>query len=1235
MRKLWREDAGDDDRAIGQVFAQVGVFQNLIPLFLKTAGGSEREQKIALACTDLLTSITWPLDADAEIRAAASRGQPTEHHGNLLRLQNGMIAYKSAALRQRCGETSGSVKDREVLGTMMKYILLPPLSKPRHHRNERDIATISMVLHFFRNLLVIRDPVATTLSSSDQIANSILQSDVVRSMSKFHILEALLMLANGAETPDYAPWNVITAECVFAIFGGLSAASFASNDKSSTGPPSAKSGHNSQTTPPKNNSILSSFLDAEAHERRMALAGSGSSRHSRFGTAVNFLTADGQRRVARNTGALRKSIDELRNDAEMRCRRRIRRRKKAIEEGAPRVRSDWTPAARAVLREWADRFMLSSGFEKLTRSVLTDIANERAKVGDLAEARVKIMLLSAFFLDYFLARKTSGDERRIGEMSKREPLKPVADASHVNSDNGDAATAQQNETSEQKQAEESDSTRQDNVPSPATWLYSLLSEWLKPWAFKMVYIRARDTLDQKLWLELEASLQLWMSLLRLVDCMSRKGSEVERDVAESLQANHFYNQDTLDVCVKVARCYGSQSLAFLDTVIAFINCMPRMLEKYSTNKEHIYVRAKRHARKDKSKAAAGSGDEIEGIEEEDAARQRADQLYTERKFSFERFQGKLCVRPLVEASVSFLGRWRDFVRPNEQLSNVVGVMHRVAVKASSVQSFYPAHIRLAFAALTKSPLLAAMQPVAPQAAQDCKKLMSYCLKRYDRLSPEEKELWATGKAAPRPPKAVKLPREIEVKAGFSRDDQVGVAVGLLAESNKMPSVMWVKDALEHASAERTQVVFNVDGKKIWQTIREQEGREDGDGTQEPTAEERDAINDAIADAVPSEEAVAMFQAHELSYAGKLELQEEATKSPPLKLLCRLMGLESDEDDETHWKWRVPSHLLPTHLNADAQLIENFIRTPLWIDAASFEMLTQNVRKPRVPKTRHLIPEDAHLFQEGDESDSSTSGSDSDGSVVMGETSSHDKQKTGRRKRADLKGDKRKKKGFRKAPTKPAPLFMADDLIDSDEEDQVERLWAQQNGVEVAAPSSRPKARAVRAVSTMSSTSSDDDDDERAASPPRRRASSSTPPTSPPTASANEEQRTNRRKERRSTQPRARNALFFESDSDAMDDESDADGGGVSQQEHIITTPVSPATTLRPTQKRAAALADSDSEAEAHGRDHDAGSDNGSSPRSASRGSPVRRTASATQTKRRKTRPSLASALAALADSDDE
>lgn len=1256
LRKLWREDSDDPDRTISHVFAQVGVFQNLIPLFLKTAGGGPREEKIALACTDLLTSITWPVDAYADVRAAEARGMSTEHFARLLRLEQGMIAYKAATLRTGSGETVSASKNREVLGTVMRYILMPSLVKQRHQRTERDLGTISMVLHLFRNLLAIRDPPATSLSSNEEIANSTLQSDLVCAMAKSHVLEAILMLADNADRRDFEQWNAITAEIVYMLFGGQCASIIAGQEHIVSGTFKGQwsmPGDDSSVQPTSRSSaLLSSSLNAEAHQRHIAQAALGTSRHSRFGTTLNFFTSDGQRRVARNASALRKSVTELRQDNAQKNRRNVVRQKRAREQGAPRMGSEWTPAAKAVLRDWADKFLLSGGFNTLSHSIFQDIRSERAKLGDLNQARVRIMLLSVFFLEYFLIKRTAEDHSLAEAKKMRAPLvtstAPVQQAASGSQKDG-GELSRTNENSAAQPAQSADKAggneAQEQEANLCTWSFSFLAHWLKPWAFRMVSTRSAEALESKLWLELEAALQVWTSWLKMVDYMSRKGTDVERDVAESLQANHFYDSETLHLCLEVARCYTSQSLQFLERVVAFLNYMPRMLEKYSTNEEHTFYRAKRHVRKARSTRVQDGSDTLDddgvplcGTQGETKA--KVDEMYTDRRFNFHKFQNKLCTRPLVNACVGYLGRWRDFTLPAEQLGNVVGVLHRIAIKAGEVRMFYPEHIRLALSAISKGPIFAALQPQASQATGDCKKLIEYCLRRYEKLPQEQKDLWAFGKAAPRPPKKNKMPREVQVKPGFSRDEQVGVAIGLLAEQNKMGRVMWIKAALENASAQRLQTVFNVEKSKMWEAAKRQKEADGETCGEEPTAEENEAMMDAIAEAVASEDSVAQFQPYDLGYDGDAELRNEATFAPPVKLLCRLMGLESDEDDESHWKWRVPAHILPTHLDADVQLIENYIRSPFSIEAANFELLTQNVRKPRAMKARHLAPEDVGPNNSNDDESSSDSGSGSDAdlSAEQGEVAGQDKKRRGHRRREDLLGDKRQKKGFRRKSASSAPLFLADDIIESDEEGKVDRLWAEQQGQaaskakavqkRTASPASRPRPRAVAAGRPMSEGSDDDDDEMRRwVSSPRRNMD--TPPTSPVVSDhGGAKDRSTAKKVRKS------NGLFFSSDSEneASSGENDEGGGRVP-----VTSPGAdtsdrddgtPRSRRRVLYKRAASavVADSDEEED----DDDAGECNGpTAARSTSGDARVK----ASHRLHKRPRPTFSSAFSALADSD--
>jgi replication fork protection complex subunit Tof1/Swi1 len=307
-----------------------------------------------------------------------------ERLAKLTILERALISYKAAILRARSGETHGS--EHDVLQTVMLHILLPSLSKPRPLRTERDTGTISMCLHLFRNLLAIKDPLASSLSSNETIAASRLQSDLVVALDKAHILDTLLMLASSSETRELEPWNAVTAECIYQIFSGtkavllvpsadqtpaapepqVSGAAPAAVQRKVSQPPAAPrcdAAHIALQPRPASASALASSLNAEASQRRAALMQNGPTRHSRFGTALTFTGTDGRRRVSRTQASLRKTSEQLTEEAAAKQKRRPSRRKAVREKGAARLKTDWTKEARAVLTRWAAEF-LRVGFER-------------------------------------------------------------------------------------------------------------------------------------------------------------------------------------------------------------------------------------------------------------------------------------------------------------------------------------------------------------------------------------------------------------------------------------------------------------------------------------------------------------------------------------------------------------------------------------------------------------------------------------------------------------------------------------------------------------------------------------------------------------------------------------------------------------------------------------------------------------------------------------------------------
>lgn len=929
LRKLWKLDDDDPTRKVARAFADNEVLENfIVPALLESAGQEREGDAIALACTELLTAMTWPFDGVAELREQEKQGFESDELREITKLDQHLITYKSVILRSQSLD-----KQHDVLGVVMRYLLLPNLATKQHQRSSLVTGIIGMCLHLFRNLLAIRDPITTSLGSVEQLSHANLQSKLVLSMHKHHILDTLLMLSSSAETPNFNAWNAIASECIFHIFVGTKvkeiagiasgSASTSAFDTNANGSSANAAGSSSRTTAPNSgpSSALAESLATEAKMKRASASGKIPTRHSRFGTTINFVGPDGERRVARNQSALVKSVAQLTDEAMHKGKRRAQRRKDAQERGAPKLKSDWTADAALVLQEWADTFV-QSGFEPLAKSILKDIRSERDKLGDLDVARIRIMQLGAFFLEYFLSRRAAAANRRktAKTTAPAQPAPTQDTLSLLEPEPQQADNAQREQPSEEAEEE---------------WPFELVSQWLEPWAFRMVLVRTIQAQESKAWLEFVASVQLWIVLLRLVDELASSKKESERDVAEGLQAEFYYMGETLDACHAIVRSYTSQSFAFLDTVINFAYVMPKMLERYASNRDHMYVQAKKQVRRSRQDGDLDA--------DEDEARQIKEQLQetrSEREFRFADFQRKLATKQLAKACIDYLSRWQDYGDMEDQLNKLVTVMHRIAIKANDYRQFFLAGHRAALRKVISGDAIRILEARAPASAPNLKKLMDYILRKFSKLSPEEQSIYDKGKRPPRQPKPPRMPAEIVVRPGMTPDEEIGVAVGLLLKKEKMQSVLWVKSALEMASAMRTELVVRHEG--------EEAQRQAGSSTSilgEDGAEGGAMLLGELEK--QNELPVERFQPYELAYRGNDELRTDASLLPELKLLCRLVGLEANDDELVHWRWTVPKEILPTHLDEKIEAIERFIREPLDTHGRELNALVMRVRKPRV------------------------------------------------------------------------------------------------------------------------------------------------------------------------------------------------------------------------------------------------------------------------------------------------
>lgn len=207
LKKLWRKDDTDDERTVARIFWETRVLLNdLIPILLATAGSGLVEDKRAIACADLMTAMTWPIDMADELKELDEELDKGTDYTQLIQSH---LYYKAALLKP---------------GVMQALfgIALPPLAKPAKERQERDGQIVNVVLHLIRNLAFIKDLPFNAQLSSDQAEFSSLQTKLICALSETHMFQLLLTIAaNTAKDPLLGSWNTLVLEILYLLFRGV------------------------------------------------------------------------------------------------------------------------------------------------------------------------------------------------------------------------------------------------------------------------------------------------------------------------------------------------------------------------------------------------------------------------------------------------------------------------------------------------------------------------------------------------------------------------------------------------------------------------------------------------------------------------------------------------------------------------------------------------------------------------------------------------------------------------------------------------------------------------------------------------------------------------------------------------------------------------------------------------------------------------------------------------------
>ncbi|OSD01035.1 timeless-domain-containing protein [Trametes coccinea BRFM310] len=913
LKKFWRKDDTDDDRTVARIFWATGVLSNdLVPILLETAGKGPAEDKRAIACVDLLTAMTWPIDLAEELKELDDEFDRGTNYTQLLYAH---LNYKAALLRP------GVFK-------ALLAVTLPCLAREPKERKERDMQIVNVVLHLIRNLAFIKDPPPNMYGSADQAEFSTLQSKLVKRLSESHLTDLLLTIASNASDSMFNQWNTVVLEIFYLLYRGIKPSSLASDQaKQST-------------------KALQSLLAVE-DQRKREFARKATSRHSRFGTTISVMLNSKKGKPSGDEGPVQETPNPDADAGPSRAyvlhkqqalnkdsgsaldmisakKHRASRGKKVDELGRD---DNLSLDARVILQDLARSF-IESCFNPLLASLLKDIKAERPKITE--KDHLRLLFVTKWFLEFFLyerARQPESSRWKFGLVAE------VIDRSWIV-----WVLRRMREAQEEK---------------PKLWTELQAGiECLTQFVLIIDAMASQPPAPPK---ASDAG----------HDIFSEADKDAEEDVADAarlLQQQIVYNGEVLDIAFESIRTYkeGTQSLAYLDATVHLAYSLLRTLEKWSKRqgKGEMYVRRKAKPKKKRTGKTTEEGEGVPDVEEEEP-QEEEEEVIDETMFTFDQFEQRFVHSDVTHTLLVYLGRYKEFTSL-EQMKRVVGLMHRQAVKQKAEGLYFMVSTLYLFKEiLAQEKSLPKEQPY-----KDLVALINYILRKFFKSVAEDSflvveaffpknrghwkqfsslELDQVGKRPEREPFDSRFPPDVQVKKGYTLSEQIGIVVAELVSKNQRNLVEWTKQILSLAIAHRQRIIDDVDGAPS-KTI-------DLTGV--------DSGNESHVDAMlgrrpPSTEALAKINDYLIPYVSDEEA-EAANKNAHLKLLFRLCNFKLLDEDADELEWYIPSAILPVELKRTLSTIDRFLETPIDLQGKSPSELITKKRRRRVRRRRSPSP----------------------------------------------------------------------------------------------------------------------------------------------------------------------------------------------------------------------------------------------------------------------------------------
>ncbi|KAG9310160.1 timeless protein-domain-containing protein [Chiua virens] len=890
LKKLWRMDDTDDERTVARIFWETRVLPNdLIPILLATAGTGLVEDKRAIACVDLITAMTWPIDMAEELREL---DEELDRGTDYTQLTLSHLHYKAALLRP---------------GVMQALfgIVLPPMTKPAKERQERDGQIVNVVLYLIRNLSFIKDLPPNMHLSADQAEYSSLQTKLVKALSETHTLDLFLTIAaNNGQDPLFNASNTLVLEIFYLLFRGIRPTVLSID----------------QTKQPAQN--LHRLLAAEDKKKR-DIARNASSRHSRFGTTITVrpnpnrkapvgrsgdnaessaTAGEPQRGASSRPLVLHRQAAITKESGSILDISKHQKARKANKIDELAREDSLSLEARLVLQGFAKEFV-ESCFNPFLSSLLKDIRSERPKITE--KDHLRLLYTTKWLLEFFLDLRS---KESIVDGQRRWNLGLVAEVTDRN------------------------------------WIVWVLRRMRDA-------MEEKPKMWNELQAGIECLTQLLLLIDDMSSSVISDSNL--NDAAQLLQQQLIYNGDVLDIAFESLRSYkeGTQSLTYLNSSVYLAYALLHMLERWGKeNSSAMYVR-KKAIRKKRSKGNGPSEEDgVPDVEDESDAEEEEEMVH-ETMFTFEAFEMKFAHSEITRTLLFYLSRYKEFDSP-ELMKRAVNLIHRQVVKAKAEGLYFNVSTMHLFKSiLDDQRSLPKDQPSKDliqlitfilrkffKAVEEEPFLMIEAWypmnrghwKQYSSWEPEQKANHRQETAEDHGG----FTGEIQVKKGYSWSDQIGIAVAALIEEGKSDLVEWVKDILVLVIRQREQIIDETD----------QKDRDDDADEMEDVPRKNVG---------PSKEALSKFTDYEIPYINDEHAAAATKNARlKLKFHLLDFTIREQEAEELQWvvPASIVPAVLQERLNVVDQFLKNPIDLE---GKKASELLSKKTRRRRVRRSLSL------------------------------------------------------------------------------------------------------------------------------------------------------------------------------------------------------------------------------------------------------------------------------------------